>query len=350
MSDGEYERALEYAKTAMDMMRRARIPPRPQCYEVWYTYASGVSERLNERLNALMQDGRSPTLEEVMDIYREFLSSSDLEHRLSAVSAEMNSKITAVNRIMSEALDTAAQYSGELESATGSLQVELDTDALRALASGLLSETRRMQETNRKLEGKLEESKQDISLLQKDLDDARRASLVDPLTKVANRKGFDDRLMQEVRAASEQNRALSLAIMDIDHFKRFNDTFGHQTGDQVLRLVAMTVKSSIKGSDLVARYGGEEFAAILPHTGLDGARAVAENIRKAVHAKQLLKRSTNENLGRLTISIGVAQWRSGEDASRLIERADECLYGAKRAGRNRVIAENDPGRFDEQVA
>lgn len=350
MSDGEYERALEYAKTAMDMMRRARIPPRPQCYEVWYTYASGVSERLNERLNALMQDGRSPTLEEVMDIYREFLSSSDLEHRLSAVSAEMNSKITAVNRIMSEALDTAAQYSGELESATGSLQVELDTDALRALASGLLSETRRMQETNRKLEGKLEESKQDISLLQKDLDDARRASLVDPLTKVANRKGFDDRLMQEVRAASEQNRALSLAIMDIDHFKRFNDTFGHQTGDQVLRLVAMTVKSSIKGSDLVARYGGEEFAAILPHTGLDGAKAVAENIRKAVHAKQLLKRSTNENLGRLTISIGVAQWRSGEDASRLIERADECLYGAKRAGRNRVIAENDPGRFDEQVA
>jgi diguanylate cyclase len=109
----------------------------------------------------------------------------------------------------------------------------------------------------------------------------------------------------------------------------------------VLRLVAMTLKSNIKGKDLVARYGGEEFAAILPATDLDGALILAENIRKAVQSKELLKRSTNEKLGRITASFGVALYRGGESPSSLIERADRCLYAAKRAGRNRVFVETE---------
>ena len=103
-------------------------------------------------------------------------------------------------------------------------------------------------------------------------------------------------------------------MLDIDHFKQFNDTWGHQTGDQVLRLVAMTLKSNIKGKDIAARYGGEEFAAVLPATDLEGAIIVADNIRKAIQAKELLKRSTNEKLGRITASFGVALFRQGDTA------------------------------------
>ncbi len=128
-------------------------------------------------------------------------------------------------------------------------------------------------------------------------------------------------------------------LLDIDHFKRFNDTWGHQTGDQVLRLVAMTLKSNIKGKDIAARYGGEEFAAVLPETDLEGATIVADNIRKAVQAKELLKRSTSEKLGRVTASFGVAMLRPDDTPSTLIERADRCLYAAKRTGRNRVVNE-----------
>jgi diguanylate cyclase len=130
-------------------------------------------------------------------------------------------------------------------------------------------------------------------------------------------------------------------LLDIDHFKRFNDTWGHQTGDQVLRLVAMTLKSNIKGKDMAARYGGEEFAAILPETDLEGAIIAADNIRKAIQAKELLKRSTNEKLGRITASLGVAMYRPGDTPGSLIERADRCLYAAKHAGRNRVLSENE---------
>src|SRR5690606_14455509 len=169
----------------------------------------------------------------------------------------------------------------------------------------------------------------------------RRESMLDPLTKIANRKSFDEGIEAAIGEADANDAPLCLLIIDIDHFKNFNDTFGHQTGDQVLRLIAMTLKSNIKGRDLAARYGGEEFVAILPHTDLRGAVIVAENIRKAVQAKELLKRSTGEKLGRITASFGVASYTFGDNSNTFIERADRCLYAAKRSGRNRVVSETE---------
>ncbi len=142
--------------------------------------------------------------------------------------------------------------------------------------------------------------------------------------------------------AKEKNEPLSLLMSDIDHFKSFNDKYGHLTGDQVLRLVAISVKQNVKGQDIAARYGGEEFIVVLPNTTLQSAITVADHIRRAVMTKELLKRSTGERLGRVTISIGAAVLRPHDTAQSLIERADNCLYAAKRQGRNRVICEADP--------
>ncbi len=138
-------------------------------------------------------------------------------------------------------------------------------------------------------------------------------------------------------------------LLDIDHFKKFNDTWGHQTGDQVLRLVAMTLKSNIKGKDIAARYGGEEFAAILPETDLEGAVIVADNIRKAIQAKELLKRSTNEKLGRMTASFGVAMYRPGDtpgDAHRA--RRPLPLCGQARRPQSRAERERAHRRAEER--
>ena len=126
-------------------------------------------------------------------------------------------------------------------------------------------------------------------------------------------------------------------MIDIDHFKRFNDQFGHQTGDQVLRLVATTLKSTIRDSDLAARYGGEEFVVVLPETELDGAMFLAEKIRRSVYDKKLLRKSTNEIIGRVTASIGVGIYRAGETADQFVDRVDGYLYEAKRHGRNCVV-------------
>jgi diguanylate cyclase len=145
-----------------------------------------------------------------------------------------------------------------------------------------------------------------------------------------------------VEDAAGSGEPLSLLMLDIDHFKSFNDNYGHLTGDHVLRLVAMSLKQSIKGQDVAARYGGEEFAVVLPKTALRQALTVADNIRRAVMSKQLKKRSTGEILGRITVSVGVSMLQPSENADCLIERADACLYAAKRNGRNRVICESDP--------
>ena len=339
MSEQEFRRAVGYANSAMDLLKRGQIPPYPQFYELLYTYATGVNPSLNQRVNQIFREG-TPTPELAERLYNEFLKSQDANERISTVSERMATRIEAVHDAIDTAMATANAYSGSLQAASGDLTTHVDEGELRKMAQRLLSETRRMQDANHQLEEKLEASRDDIAALQRDLDEVRRESMLDPLTKIFNRKSFDEGMLKAFTDA-EAGTPFALMLVDIDHFKRFNDTWGHQTGDQVLRLVAMTLKSNIKGQDMAARYGGEEFAAILPQTDLEGAVILADNIRKAVQAKELLKRSTNEKLGRITASFGVASYKPGDTPSSLIDRADRCLYAAKHAGRNRVFSETE---------
>ena len=163
----------------------------------------------------------------------------------------------------------------------------------------------------------------------------------DQLTNLPNRAAFR-RALDETPLNVGDGACHGLLYVDMDRFKDVNDSHGHLTGDQVLRLVAVAVKQNVKGQDTSARYGGEEFAVILPNTALRPALTVADKIRRAVMTKELVKRSTGENLGRVTMSIGVAALSPGDTPQSLIERADVCLYAAKRAGRNRVISQSDP--------
>jgi diguanylate cyclase len=164
-------------------------------------------------------------------------------------------------------------------------------------------------------------------------------SLTDPLTGLANRRHFDEFLSSALGEAERAGKPLSLLLADVDHFKAFNDTHGHTLGDHVLRLIAAALRQNIKGQDIVARYGGEEFAVILPDTDISQAVTVAENLRRAVSANDIVKRPTGENLGRMTVSIGVATLHAGETVQALIDLADRCLYAAKNSGRNRVVSE-----------
>jgi diguanylate cyclase len=139
----------------------------------------------------------------------------------------------------------------------------------------------------------------------------------------------------------ETGETLSILLIDIDHFKRFNDNFGHAIGDQVLRLVANALRERVREIDLPARYGGEELIAVLPGADLAACKAVAERIRRSISERQITRRSTGEIIPGITVSIGVGQFQFGEAMADLIDRCDRALYLAKKKGRNRVVSEKE---------
>lgn len=214
-------------------------------------------------------------------------------------------------------------------------------DTVREIVRSVMCETQMAIERSNRLEVELSRSTAEIGALRKQVEDASREALTDALTGIGNRKQFDQRLKHEMQQSMEKGTELSLLLMDIDHFKKFNDTHGHQFGDLVLRLVARALLDGIKGRDIAARYGGEEFVILLPDTSACAAMTVAEHLRESIARKTIQKRDTRETLGTVTISVGVAAYRLGEPSYVFIERADAALYQAKTKGRNCCVMESD---------
>jgi diguanylate cyclase len=338
----EHERTMAFAEIALGQMKALRQPATPRNYEIWYAYATGYNPSLNQQVNATLKAKGTISEADLDQLYENYLSPSRLTERIDKVGSKVKGEIDQVMAMIDAAAGSASSYAESLVGATAQLGQSKDREGLRAIVESLVQTTKEMERSNQQLEERLNASKQEINQLQENLEAVRSESLTDPLTQLANRKFFDVALQNAITDAVAKNEPLSLMLTDIDHFKTFNDTYGHLTGDQVLRLVAMSVKQNVKGQDTAARYGGEEFVIILPNTILRAAITVADHIRCAVMNKELMKRSTGERLGRVTISIGVAALRKGDSGQSLIERADSCLYAAKRNGRNRVMSENDP--------
>jgi diguanylate cyclase len=341
VTTNEHERTLAFAEIALGQIKALRQPAYPRNYEIWYTYATGYNSALNQNINeALARKGTLSTAD-LDQIYDNHLSSTRLTDRIDNVGAKVVDEIDQIMAMIEATAGSASNYSESLADVTQKLGAA-DRDGVRSIIETLVVATKDMEKTNTALEARLKASKHEITQLQHNLEAVRNESLTDPLTTLANRKFFDLALDKAMAESAKSGEPLSLLMTDIDHFKKFNDTFGHLTGDQVLRLVAQAVKQNVKGQDVAARYGGEEFAVVLPRTALQQALTVADHIRRAVMGKELMKRSTGEHLGRITISIGVAVRRPDDTAQSLIGRADTGLYAAKRNGRNRVICEADP--------
>jgi diguanylate cyclase len=338
----EHERTLAFAEIALGQIRALGQPASPRNFEIWYNYATGYNSALNQSINDTIAKNGSLREADLEDIYGTYIAPTRAGDRIDTVGSRVLDEIKQVLDMVNVAAGSATSYSETLADASEQLKNAKDGETLRAVIACLVEGAKDMESNNKKLEARLSASRQEIEQLQQNLEIVRTESLTDPLTTLSNRKFFDNALAKNIADAKEKNEPLSLLMADIDHFKGFNDRYGHLTGDQVLRLVAVSVKQNVKGRDIAARYGGEEFVIALPNTALQSAITVADQIRRAVMTKELMRRSSGERLGRVTISIGAAVLRPGDTPQLLIERADKCLYAAKRHGRNRVVCEVDP--------
>lgn len=340
----DFRRTLVHGEAAIKQIKRCEVPAFPRHYELWYTYSAGFDQKLNSAVNEILRSRGKVTMEETTYLYDTFLSPFRLGDKLDQFGTDFGEQIEAMLGSIGTSLEVNDDYSQTLSGLSKDLGVAKNADAVRGVVHEIVKATSIVRASNKVMDEQLKASQAQVAELKDNLEAARFENLTDELTGLGNRRLFDQTIARKVQASNGIATSFCLVMIDIDHFKKFNDTWGHQTGDQVLRLVAMTIKNTINAVDIATRYGGEEFAVILPDVSLDEAVMQADQIREAVKDRKLLKRSTGEQLGNVTLSAGVARFHKDDTTITLIERADEALYSAKHAGRNRVMSEkNDFG-------
>lgn len=334
-------REQEAAEAAFALMASHGVVPIPENFRLFFEYAASDNPPLRLAVDAALASGAPFTPHLLARLRQHIVNDSRAIEDLDTLSKDVSAALDSVLVTLETAGKDALSYGQTLSGAIEEMVSDQSPLTMRRLVDGLMGATQAMEARARILEDELQRSSIEVSDLKTKLDDVRKESLTDPLTGIPNRKSFDTALANAVHDANETGEEFALCMCDIDHFKSFNDSWGHQIGDQVLRLVGGCLSENVKGRDTAARYGGEEFAIILRQARLEHALGLASQIRKHVESKKLVKKSTGDSLGAITISLGVAQFRPGETAADLLQRADACLYAAKRAGRNCVIGEED---------
>ena len=325
-----------YLRLALPLMTKLNVPVTPENYMVWYRYVSGRDTSLSRAIDAMVRDGVIFSSEKNDELYRRFCRNEGDEELIDEIRSSLKRILGAVGNELTELAGQAAEYEFFVSSTIDKLSDSPTVADIRDAAEEIIGATKTLGERGRALRLQLDETTESFDVLRKKFVRAKRESLIDFLTGIPNRRYFDGTLTAMVHGVADGG--WSILLLDIDHFKAFNDRHGHLTGDHVLRLVAKLIKKNVKGKDIVCRFGGEEFVVILPETLLDGALSVAENIRSYFSKKSLRAVADGRDLGLLTVSIGAACFCPGESTEDLLQRADRALYDAKHGGRNRVAS------------
>lgn len=333
------EKASEHAVAALSLMEKLRISPTPKNYTIWYAYLAEGYPELKRVLNLFLEKKKAFTDERGEEIFSQFFELSREAEEIREIGKRIENSLIQLNKIFSDAGNEASRYELQLKDFSGKITNDVMTGELQTVIGDLYHETQKMMDHTRFVEDEMNRSTAEIVELRNELKTARDESLTDPLTGIANRRCFNICLGQATSNSRETGAAMCLLMLDIDRFKEFNDRYGHQIGDEVLRLVARILQRSVRDLDTASRYGGEEFAIILPETTLEDACRLAERIHETVGTRKITRRSSEEDYGTITLSIGVALYERGEPPDDLVARADEVLYVAKQRGRDQVVSE-----------
>lgn len=313
----------------------------PQNYAVWYEYVTGINPALTEKITSQLDNGERLDDATIDRLYQKYVSECNMDVEW-ALREDIQLLLKKLAESTTQTDDQAHRFDTNLHAYGDKLKKNPDPAGLITLISSMADDTNKMIGSMQDLQAELAVSKQKVEKLHQELQAARGEALIDPLTGILNRRGFENSASATFADKAAVAKGLCLLMVDIDHFKTINDTHGHLFGDKVIRAVANTLKSKVRGQDSVARMGGEEFALLLAETDLAGARIVAENMRRTIEECQIHRIDAREKIGGITISIGVAEYASGNNLLDLLSHADKALYAAKKQGRNRTSVYADP--------
>lgn len=335
--------AQERGDAVISLLERAAVSPVPAFYGLAYDYVAGVQSLSAIRMGGYLQ-APSPDASVGEQLYQDFVRPYETDATLEAAAAKMAERLSALDYMLDERQQLAWDQADALASvgaamATTPPSVELMKDWVVRLERA----NEEACEASGRLSAELEATSSQLDEIRAEVTRLSKDAVIDPVTHVANRAGLDGSLAAAIATArSRMSGKLALLVIDVDQFKRINDMYGHQVGDDVLRAVAKSLLAGVRNDDVVGRMGGDEFVLLLHDTGPSGASVAAESLREAVVECDLRQAMGPAVLGHVTVSIGIANYRDGDTIGTLFDRADRCLFAAKREGRNRVVADG-PG-------
>lgn len=335
----DLNQAITLLKQTLPEMKERNIATTPNNYAIWYEFVTGNNEKLNSAIKAL-DTQKAIFTPEVMDrLYNEYIS--------DAHEAAVNKLSNSVREVIHDFLNKACKeeqglsnYAQVLATFSNKIENVNHLDDIKDLIHHLLSETKKREEATQSMQSSLESMALEMKKLRIEVAKINSETTTDPLTKINNKRAFDVEIEEFMTISRENPKPLCLIMVDIDHFKKFNDKFSHSVGDKVLRFVASLIKNNIKGSDSVSRYDGDQLAILLPETNFEGALKLAEIIREKLAKQTLSDSAEKKELGTITASFGVSTYQYGESSAQLINDAESALRDAKGTGRNKVIGNN----------
>lgn len=327
--------ASDYSRNAIKFLAQHKLAPHPSHFMMAYSIASDSHLELKQLAeNQLGKDARKNT--QLMEKWYQQFFATENDDSLKT-SYQHLQEILGNTLINMDTVDSGSTTFGTaLQAHLEDLKTDSSPSNLFQITCKLIDATESFHQINSNLKNQLNSTKGELDSLQNELEKAKVNAATDSLTKLYNRQSLDNRVDELIEKFNTTKKPFSLLMMDIDFFKKFNDTYGHGIGDEVLRRVAGVLNDSVRGTDFVARYGGEEFTVILPNTELNGASRVAEIMRVAVEDLVLIRKRSQERIAQITISIGIESFLGGMSRDVLYEHADTALYQSKKDGRNRI--------------
>lgn len=334
------EKAKRIFLSLIDAFEEQNINPSPLNYFVWYQYYKGDIPKFRQEMDDILNDPFGYNDRVGRRLYDEYLIDSDDDS--SQFDRAFRRLITMMIKKMNDWSDKLENHTQELDACTSKLSdPNLDAAQVKAITNEVLTAATSMKESSMAFQEEMMQNSDDVKNLRQQLIEARAEAMQDELTEIGNRKAFNNAMAELMFEASEEPNKLCLIISDIDHFKKFNDTYGHLVGDSVLRYYASIMKKSKGDNETICRYGGEEFAVLLANSSIEEAAERAEQIRSGIEAAHLKRKNESEPIKTITASFGIASFTGNETADEFIGRADTALYQAKNNGRNQVVLETE---------